>query len=97
MVNDAQQRKLDLDIEVTPAIEDAFYFLKHIDDGIPDIEDYETAEEYETRLDRVSIPSIKAGERLTHLSKSEAFDAIDKGQKMLENLKKYGIPSSRWP
>ena len=47
------QKELDLNIEVTPEIEDAFYFLRSVETDIPDAEEDESVEEYEKRLSRL--------------------------------------------
>ena len=83
----------DLDIEVTPTVEDAFYFLMDLEKGTPDFNEGETVEEYEKR----TAPAIKAGERLAKLSYDERMGAIAVATKMIENVKKYGKPSALWP
>ena len=90
------QRQIDLDIEVTPAIEDAFFFLQRVRKGIPDPEDSETTEEYEERLRKLADPSLKAGERLSLLPDDEKIRAIRYGYQMIDNIKKYGIPCLKW-
>lgn len=91
------QREKDLDIEVTPVIEDAFYFVKAMEAGIPDIPEDATPEEYEKLLSTMTDAGLHAGERLCEIPKEEADKALQCAYQMLHNLREYGIPSSRWP
>ena len=61
------QKELDLNIEVTPDIEDAFYFLRSVETDIPDAEEDESVEEYEKRLSRLCDAPVRAGQRLEKL------------------------------
>ena len=97
MEENEQQKARDLDIEVTPAIEDAFYYVRNLERGVPGFTDEESPEEYEKRLDREYQPSVNAGNRLTKIPYDERMEAIGIAYKMLANVRKYGKPSSRWP
>ena len=71
----------DLQIEVNPAIEDAFYFLNGIENSVSDI----------------SEAQILCGQRLhSFYSEEEAKDAIKKAYMMIDNIKKYGIACAAW-
>lgn len=71
----------DLQIEVNPAIEDAFYFLNGIENSVSDI----------------SEAQILCGQRLHSVySEEEAKDAIKKAYMMIDNIKKYGIACAAW-
>ena len=61
------QRDKDLNIEVTPAVEDAFYFLRSTESEIPEPKEDEPVELYEARLDAMYENSAKAGERLAKI------------------------------
>lgn len=90
------QKNIDLNIKVTPAIEDAFYFLRSTETEIPDPTDEESVEEYEKRLSDKLDASQKAGERLCKLPYEERMQAIRKAYQMIDNIKKYGIPCAEW-
>lgn len=71
----------DLQIEVNPAIEDAFYFLNGIENSVSDINEAQ----------------ILCGQRLHSVySEEEAKDAIKKAYMMIDNIKKYGIACAAW-
>lgn len=94
------QREEDLDIEVTPVVEDAFYFLRMLEKSGEigsdiDNED-ETVEEYEERLDREHTPSLNAGDRLAKIPYHERMEAIHEAYRMLDNIKKYGVACNKW-
>ena len=90
------QKELDLNIEVTPEIEDAFYFLRSVETDIPDAEEDESVEEYEKRLSRLCDAPVRAGQRLEKLPFEERMQVIRKAYQMIDNLKKYGIPCAEW-
>ena len=70
-----------LQIEVTPAVEDAFYFLNGIENSESDINEAQ----------------ILCGQRLHSVySEEEAKDAIKKAYMMIDNIKKYGIACAAW-
>ena len=71
----------ELQIEVTPAVEDAFYFLNGIENSVSDINEAQ----------------ILCGQRLHSVySEEEAKDAIKKAYMMIDNIKKYGIACAAW-
>ena len=86
----------DLQVNVTPAVEDAFYFIHSIEKELPDATEEETVEEYEARLDAIVQPGINAGNRLIGLSEEEKWQAIHEAYRMIDNLKKYGVPCAAW-
>lgn len=97
----------DLQIEVTPLVEDAFYAYRDIDDSELDArlkelgDNYiEGDEEADKLLDRYLKDiefSEKARERwFATGSASERVDALMKAQKMIENIKKHGVPCAQW-
>lgn len=93
------QRDADLDIKVTPEIEDAFYFLKLIESDNEQVfatDDSESPEDYEKRLQLHFQGGQNAGDRLTNLPYDERMQAIHYGYQMLDNLKKYGVPCAEW-
>lgn len=93
------QREIDLDIDVTPAIEDAFYFLRLMDEDnkFDDTsDDSESVEDYEKRLESHYKSGHAAGDRLTKLPYEERMQAIHYGYQMIDNLKKYGVPCAAW-
>lgn len=71
----------DLQIKVTPAVEDAFYFIHAaINDA--------TA---------LTEAQIKCRDRLIkEYSKEEAHNAIDVALKMIGNIEKYGVACAEW-
>ena len=70
----------DLQIEVTPAIEDAFYFLQGV----------------EKHDDDISDAQVNAGKRLEKYPRDERMEAVHFAYMMLDNLDKYGIPCAAW-
>ena len=70
----------DLQIEVTPAIEDAFYFLQGA----------------ERRDGDISDAQVNAGKRLEKYPRNERMEAVHYAYKMLDNLDKYGIACAAW-
>jgi hypothetical protein len=89
-----RQRQADLDINVTPAIEDAFFFLSTTENE--DTDDFligETAEEYEQRAQAC----INAGNRLQKLPYEERMQAIHQAHRMIDNIQKYGKAANNWP
>ena len=86
----------DLCINVTPVIEDAFYFLYNTENkkSIKDIEDM-TDEEWE-KYDKSCEASNNAGERLLKVSHEERTESIQQAYKMIDNIKKYGVACAEW-
>lgn len=70
----------DLQIEVTPAIEDAFYFLQGV----------------EKREDDMTDAQVNAGKRLEKYTRDERMEAIHYAYQMLDNIDKYGIACAQW-
>lgn len=71
----------DLQIEVTPAVEDAFHFLYGLEKNGEDITDAQ----------------VRCGQRMEHeYSHEESMEAMKKAYKMLDNLDKYGIACAEW-
>jgi hypothetical protein len=70
----------ELQINVTPAIEDAFYFLQGV----------------EKREDDITEAQANAGKRLEKYSREERMEAVQCAYKMLDNIDKYGIPCAAW-
>ena len=70
----------DLQIEVTPIVEDAFYFIQSLEGSISD------------------EAGIKAAERLQSegYTKDEIRNALVSADKMIGNLKKYGVACAEW-
>lgn len=91
------QRAIDLDIKVTPVIEDAFYFLRLLqeDNELPTDEN-ESFEDFEKRLHLHYDGGQKAGERLAKIPYEERMQAIHYGYQMLDNIKKYGVACAEW-
>lgn len=99
-VDEMVERMLDLDIKVTPEVEDAFYFVRMLEEeGKKDLDegnDSESVEEYEEKLKNYYDPANNAGKRVAELPSDVRLDAIRKAYKMLDNIKKYGVPCSEW-
>ena len=70
----------DLQINVTPAVEDAFYFLQGL----------------EKREDDITDAQVNAGKRLEKYPRDERMEAVHYAYKMLDNIDKYGIPCAAW-
>ena len=86
----------DLLIEVTPAIEDAFYFLHSMEnDKSPKEIEAMTDEEWE-RYDKSCEASSNAGERLLKVPREERMEAIRQAYKMIDNIKEYGVACADW-
>ena len=96
MTFDEIKRIPDLQIEVTPAVEDAFYFLRGLEADFPESPDNETPEEYDERLSKFFDPSINAGKRLGELEETEKWQAVNSAYQMIDNLKKYGVACAEW-
>ena len=96
MTLDEIKRIPELQIDVTPAVEDAFYFLRTIDSKLPDPTDDEPLEEYEARLDAIVDPGIHAANRLNDLPEDEKWQALHEAYRMIDNLKKYGVACAAW-
>lgn len=86
----------DLQVDVTPAVEDAFYFLQSLDKELPDATEEETLEKYEARLASLVDPGLRAGSRLASLPPQERTDAMLEASRMMDNLKKYGVACAAW-
>lgn len=86
----------DLCIEVTPAIEDAFFFLNNIENGrsIKEIVDM-TDDEYE-QYGKSCDAANNAGVRLLKVPHNERWEAIRQAYKMIDNIKKYGVACADW-
>lgn len=70
----------DLQIKVTPAIEDAFFFLQGV----------------EKRDDDITDAQVNAGKRLEKYTREERMEAVHYAYKMLDNIDKYGTPCAAW-
>lgn len=80
MTSDEIKRIPDLQINVTPAIEDAFYFLQGV----------------EKSEDCITEAQANAGKRLEKYSREERMEAVQCAYKMIDNIDKYGIPCAAW-
>ena len=81
LTNEEIKRSKDLQIKVTPAVEDAFYFIH-------------AAVHDATALTEAQI---KCRDRLIKdYPQKEAHDAIDVALKMIGNIEKYGIACAEW-
>ena len=80
MTFDEIKQTPELQIDVTPAVEDCFYFLKALDGELSD-------EAAQKALDRMWNDRV---------SKREMEDSMRKAQRMIDNLKKYGVPCAQW-
>lgn len=101
MTQEELQREEDLNIKLTPAIEDAFYFLNHLDNDNGEIlkdinNDDESFEEYEARLSAKYDPPQHAAERLQQYSAEEIRGAVRCAYRMIDNIKKYGVACKEW-
>lgn len=70
----------DLQIEVTPAVEDAFHFLYGLESSVDDITDAQA----------------RCGEHLREYEKEEQQMAVHTAFKMIDNIKKYGVACAEW-
>ena len=71
----------DLQIEVTPAVEDAFHFLYGV----------------EKNGENITDAQVHCGQRLEKdYTKEESKQAMKIAYKMLDNTDKYGIPCAAW-
>jgi len=86
----------DLRIELTPVIEDAFYFLSHIENPKPIVEVLAMDDQQERDYDLFCQASQHAGERLLKVSREERMEAISYAYQMIDNIKKYGIACAEW-
>lgn len=80
MTKEEIARTPDLQIEVTPAVEDAFYFLQGL----------------EKREDDMTDAQLNAGKRLESYPRDECMEAVRNAYRMLDNISKYGIPCAAW-
>ena len=91
----------DLRIEVTPAVEDAFYMLRDIDTTDLDMrtaseEDWHTKELLE-QYEKDLATQDAIGERfMTIYPPHERNKAVVTALKMIENIEKYGIACAEW-
>lgn len=95
------QKEQDLNITVTPIIEDAFYFLKSLEDDngelLKDYEnDEESYEEYVARLNAKYDGPQHAADRLNSHSPEEVREAVVYAYRMIDNIKKYGVACKDW-
>ena len=70
----------ELQIEVTPEVEDAFYFLHGV------IE----------KAGNVSEAQSRCGEHLKYYPLDVQKKAIEKAMKMIDNIEKYGVACAAW-
>ena len=71
----------DLQVEVTPAVEDAFHFL------------YGT----EKNKENITEAQVLCGQRLnSEYSAEECKEAIKRAFKMIDNIKTYGVACAQW-
>lgn len=86
----------ELQIKLTPVIEDAFYFLSYTENPKPLEEILEMDEQQERDYDLFCEASQHAGDRLTKVPREERMEAIRKAYQMIDNIKKYGIACAEW-
>ena len=86
----------DLQIEVTPQVEDAFYFVHSLQSELPESTDEETPEQYEERLDAFIDAGLNAAKRIMELPYDEKWKAINTAYRMIDNIDKYGVPCAAW-
>ena len=70
----------DLQVNVTPAVEDAFHFLYGL----------------EKSEDNMTDAQRRCGQHLEAYSENERLNAIHEAYRMLDNIAKYGIPCAAW-
>lgn len=80
MTKEEAKQVADLQIKVTPAIEDAFHFLYGVENEEEDITDAQA----------------NAGKRLEKYSREERMDAVHYAYQMIENIEKYGVACAEW-
>ena len=96
MTKTEAQQIPDLQIHVTPAIEDAFFFLRNLENGkSPKEIETMTDEEWE-RYDKSCEASNNAGERLLKIPRGERMEAIRQAYQMIDNIKQYGVACVEW-
>lgn len=106
MTKKEAQNIADLNIEVTPLIEDAFYAFREIDCKELDTRlnrlgdnyvsgDAETDKLLEKYLKDIDIAE-QARERIMLVSPEKRAHAIDTAFRMIENQEKYGYPCLEW-
>ena len=86
----------DLRIELTPVIEDAFYFLSYTENPKPLDEILAMDDQQERDYDLFCQASQHAGDRLLKVSHEERMEAIHYAYQMIDNIKKYGIACAEW-
>lgn len=70
----------ELQIDVTPAIEDAFHFLYGVEKSSEDMTDAQS----------------RCGQHLLQYTKEERLEAITYAYKMIDNIGKYGVACAAW-
>lgn len=80
MTKEEAKHVADLQIKVTPAIEDAFHFLYGVEKSEEDITDAQ----------------VNCGKRLEKYSREERLNAVENAYKMIENIDKYGVACAEW-
>jgi hypothetical protein len=86
----------DLQIKLTPVIEDAFYFLSHIENQKPIDEILAMDDQQEKDYDLFCQASQHAGDRLLKVSRVERMEAIHYAYQMIDNVRKYGVACAEW-
>ena len=86
----------ELQIDVTPLTEDAFYFLSNIENHKPIKEVLAMSDKQERDYDKFCEAAKHAGDRLLKVSREERMEAIDNAYQMIDNIKKYGIACAEW-
>ena len=70
----------DLCIEVSPAVEDAFYFLFSV--NLDDVDSTDA--------------STRAGQRLISTHKDMSWEAVKTAYNMIDNIEIYGVACAEW-
>ena len=70
----------DLQIDVTPAVEDAFHFLYGLEKG----------------QDSMTEAQLRCGKHLEQYPENEKKQAIHEAYRMIDNISKYGIACAAW-
>lgn len=96
MTKDEALQIPDLCINVTPVVEDAFYFLSHLENQKPIDEILNMSEEEEKDYDLICDASQHAGDRLLKVPKDERMEAVRLAYQMIDNIRKYGVACYDW-
>ena len=96
MTKDEALQIPDLCIEVTPVVEDAFYFLSHIENQKSIDEILAMDDQHEKDYDLFCQASQHAGDRLLKLPREERMEAVRLAYQMIDNIKKYGVACAEW-